>query len=130
MLDEVRDAGLRIGLVARAGADPEAERDRAHARDTLGDHSFARVQLGEDVLLDHARHYRGRRGWASAGTSSPVRRRSYSTQKGFDSGSRMTVHVRSESDFVSSTFAPSPVSRSSSRSRSSVRKSRWIGYDA
>ena len=32
MLDEVRDARLRVGLVARAGADPEAERDRADAR--------------------------------------------------------------------------------------------------
>ena len=33
VLDEVRDARLRVGLVARAGADPEAERDRADARE-------------------------------------------------------------------------------------------------
>ena len=31
VLDEVRDARLRVGLVARAGADPEPERDRADA---------------------------------------------------------------------------------------------------
>ena len=42
MLDEMREAGSRGRLVARAGADPEAEGDRAHARDPLGDHALAR----------------------------------------------------------------------------------------
>ena len=51
VLDEVRDAGLRVALVARAGADPEAERDGAHLREALGDDPFARVELGHDVLL-------------------------------------------------------------------------------
>ena len=34
-------------LVARAGADPEAERDRAHRGHRLGDHPDARVELGQ-----------------------------------------------------------------------------------
>ena len=42
---------LRVGLVARAGADPEAERDRPDARHPLGDQALARVELGEDVFL-------------------------------------------------------------------------------
>ena len=42
----------------------------------------------------------------------------------------MTVQVVSPLDFVSSTVAPRSWSRTSSASRSSVRKSRWIGYDA
>ena len=58
VLDEVRDAGAIGALVARAGADPEAERHRADARHLLGDHALARVQLGEDVLL-HRRSYPG-----------------------------------------------------------------------
>ena len=37
VLDEVRDAGAVGALVAGADVDPEAERDRAHARDPLGD---------------------------------------------------------------------------------------------
>ena len=41
VLDEVRDARARVRLVAGAGADPEAERDRADARDVLGDHPLA-----------------------------------------------------------------------------------------
>ena len=41
-------------LVARAGADPVAERDRADVRHPLGDDALAGVELGEDVLL-HAR---------------------------------------------------------------------------
>ena len=41
VLDEVRDAGARVGLVARAGADPEAERHGADGRNVLGDHPFA-----------------------------------------------------------------------------------------
>ena len=51
VLDEVRDAGAVVPLVARAGADPEAERHRADARHALRDHPLARVQLGQDVLL-------------------------------------------------------------------------------
>ena len=54
VLDEVRDAGLRVALVARAGADPEPERDGAHLREALRDDAFARVELGHDVLLSHA----------------------------------------------------------------------------
>ena len=49
VLDEVGDARLRARLVARAGADPEAERDRAHAVDVLGDDPLAsgeRRELG------------------------------------------------------------------------------------
>ena len=53
VLDEVRDAGLRVALVARAGADPEPERDGAHLREALRDDPFARVELGHDVLLSH-----------------------------------------------------------------------------
>ena len=51
MLDEMRGAGLRVGLVPRAGADPEAEGDRADIRDPFRDDSLARVELGEDVFL-------------------------------------------------------------------------------
>ena len=41
VLDEVRDAGLGDRLVARAGADPEADRRRADALDALGDDPLA-----------------------------------------------------------------------------------------
>ena len=54
VLDEVRDAGLRVGLVARARADPEPERDGAHVVEALGDQALARVQLRDDVFL-HSR---------------------------------------------------------------------------
>ena len=37
-----------------AGADPEAERDGADARDALGDDALAGVELAEDVLLHRA----------------------------------------------------------------------------
>ena len=57
VLDEVRDAGARVGLVARAGADPEAERDRAHAGNALGDDALARRELGELVLRHAAGWY-------------------------------------------------------------------------
>ncbi len=50
----MRDARAVVALVARAGADPEAERDRAHARHLLRDHALARVELREDVLLHEA----------------------------------------------------------------------------
>src|SRR3954465_12718666 len=51
MLDEVRGAGLGLGLVPGAGADPEAEGDRADTRDPFRDDSLARGELGEDVFL-------------------------------------------------------------------------------
>ena len=51
VLDEVRDAGAVGALVARADVDPEAERDRAHARDPLGDDPLPGVELAEDDLL-------------------------------------------------------------------------------
>ena len=51
VLDEVRHARLRVGLVPRARSDPEAERDRAHVVEALGDQPLARVELGDHVLL-------------------------------------------------------------------------------
>jgi hypothetical protein len=54
----------------------------------------------------------------------------YPTQNGFPSGSRMIVKVTFVPTFVSTTEAPAAVRRSISASRSSVAKSRWIGYDA
>ena len=47
----MRDARLRLGLVAGAGADPEAERHRPDARHALGDQALAGVELREDVFL-------------------------------------------------------------------------------
>ncbi len=61
VLDEVRDACARVGLVARARADPEAERDRADAGNALGDDALARRELGELVLRHVARMVRERR---------------------------------------------------------------------
>ncbi len=76
VLDEVRDARARDGLVPGAGADPEPERDRAHARDALGDDALARRELGELVLRHAAGSYPSseslrRSGWnlAICGTS-------------------------------------------------------------
>src|SRR5207245_6895940 len=54
VLDEMRNPRTVVALVAGAGADPEPERHRADARHLLGDHAFARVQLGENVLLHRA----------------------------------------------------------------------------
>src|SRR5919204_2135375 len=51
VLDEVRDPGLPVRLVARAGADPEAERDRADVVEPFGDQALAAVELRQDVLL-------------------------------------------------------------------------------
>ena len=51
VLDEVRDARLRRLLVARAGADPVADRGRADVVEPLGDHPLARVELGQDPVL-------------------------------------------------------------------------------
>jgi hypothetical protein len=59
MLDEVRDAGLRLGFVPRARADPEPDRDRAHVREPLRDDALAGVELGQDVPL-HGRIVLGR----------------------------------------------------------------------
>ena len=53
VLDEVRDARARDGLVPGAGPDPEPERDRAHTRDALGDDALAGRELGE-LRLRHA----------------------------------------------------------------------------
>ena len=47
----MRDAGLGVGLVARAGADPEPIDDRADVVDLLGDHALAGVELGQHVVL-------------------------------------------------------------------------------
>ena len=49
VLDEVRDTGARVGLVARAGADPEAERHRADTGDVLRDDSLPGGERGEVV---------------------------------------------------------------------------------
>src|SRR5207247_6788548 len=57
-------------------------------------------------------------------------RESYPTQKGFPSGSRMIVNVMFVPTFVSTTDAPAAISRSISASRSSVAKSRWMGYES
>ena len=50
VLDEVRDAGLGRPLVARADADEDADRDRAHRLDRLGDDAEA---VGKRCLLMH-----------------------------------------------------------------------------
>ena len=46
VLEEVRDAAQRLGLVARADADPDADADRAGLGHPLGDDAEARGQLG------------------------------------------------------------------------------------
>ena len=50
VLDEVRDAGLGRPLVAGADADEDADRDRAHGVDLLGDDA---KPAGECRLLVH-----------------------------------------------------------------------------
>ena len=47
----MRDAGLLGVLVARAGADPVADGDRADVVETLGDHPLAGVELAEHPVL-------------------------------------------------------------------------------
>ena len=47
VLEEVRDPGLRRGLVTRAGAHPEPERHGPHRGNLLGHDPDARAQLGE-----------------------------------------------------------------------------------
>ena len=54
VLDEVRDAGLGGLLVTRAGADPVADGRRANMVEPLGDHAFARVELGQAPVLHGA----------------------------------------------------------------------------
>ncbi len=54
MLDEVRHAGLVALLVPGAGADPVADRSRAHVIEPLRDDAFSRVELGQPPVL-HAR---------------------------------------------------------------------------
>ena len=49
VLDEVGDPGARLGLVARAGADPEAERDRPDAGQALRDDALPTLELGQLV---------------------------------------------------------------------------------
>jgi hypothetical protein len=51
VLDEVRDPGAVVALVAGARSDPEADRDRTDTRDALGDDALAGIELGQDVLL-------------------------------------------------------------------------------
>jgi hypothetical protein len=51
VLDEVRDAGPIGLLVTRASPDPEADRDRTHVCEPLGDDALAGIELAEHVLL-------------------------------------------------------------------------------
>ena len=51
VLDEVRDPGPGVRLVARAGADPVADRDRPHVVELLRDHPLPRVELGQLPVL-------------------------------------------------------------------------------
>ena len=51
VLDEVRDAAARLGLVARAARQPHADRHRADVRHRLGDEPQTVV---EDFADDHA----------------------------------------------------------------------------
>ena len=53
VLDEVGHARARVRLVPRARSHPEPERDRADARDALGDDSLAGRELGQ-LVLRHA----------------------------------------------------------------------------
>ena len=57
VLDEMRDAGLRIGLVARPARQPHADGDGPHVRHRLGDEPKA----GIENLADH------HRAWSDAG---------------------------------------------------------------
>ena len=55
VLEQVRDTGLGVVLVRRAGADPEAERHRAHRGQRLAHHPDSGVQRGDamaDVVHD------------------------------------------------------------------------------
>jgi hypothetical protein len=51
VLDEVRDAGPIGLLVAGARPDPEADRNRTHMRQPLGDHALPGIELAEHILL-------------------------------------------------------------------------------
>ena len=54
VLDEMRDACASFRLVPRPRSDPEPERDRAYARDALGDDALAGGELAQ-VVLGHRR---------------------------------------------------------------------------
>ena len=62
VLDEVRDTRARGRLVARAGADPEADRGRADAVDVLGDDALPARQRRQSVLIHARDRTRGRSG--------------------------------------------------------------------
>ena len=59
---------LRVGLVARPGADPVADRDRADVVEPLGDHPLAGVELGQHPVL-HGRIVRASAAAREPGTS-------------------------------------------------------------
>src|SRR5581483_5112874 len=59
VLDEVGDPRLRVRLVAGAGSDPVADRDRAGVVEPLRDHALARVELRQLPVL-HTRIVRRR----------------------------------------------------------------------
>ncbi len=64
VLEQVRDAGLVLGLGGRAGRDPESQRGRAHPRDALANDAGARVERRYPVLWlgaqSRSRRWRGR----------------------------------------------------------------------
>ena len=51
VLEEVADAGVRVVLVARPGADPEPDGDGAHRGKRLGHDARAAVERGQEVVL-------------------------------------------------------------------------------
>ena len=51
VLDEMREAGLGVGLVPRSRADPVPDGSRAHVVEPLGDDALARVELGQPPVL-------------------------------------------------------------------------------
>ena len=90
VLDEVRHAGLRVGLVPRARSDPEPERHRAHVIEALGDQPLARVELGDHVLLHREIVARNVVRSCAPGVR---RRRVSSTEGGSMSGKRLSVFI-------------------------------------
>ena len=55
VLDEVRDAGLRVGLVARPARQPHADRHRPHVRHRLGDETKTGIEhLADNHGVDEA----------------------------------------------------------------------------
>jgi hypothetical protein len=53
VLDQMREPRLTVALAARAGADPEAERDRTDRGHGLGHHADSRRERGQAVLFTH-----------------------------------------------------------------------------